>query len=180
MEICVTGAEGFIGSSIVNFIHQENEVTAIDFLRRNHAVNIHKSVNFVNADLSRNSLDGLLDDDVDLVYHMAIVNIVEVDRDPRLERKNIDMALNILEYARQHDCSLVMGSSASVYGSGINLKEDSPLKPLCLYAAGKVCVEKYASMYSDLYGIDIQILRSAMFMATEPSWMEKSTNQSEA
>lgn len=75
---------------------------------------------------------------------------------------NIDAALQLLEAARltEMDGRIVVLSSSAVYGDNEGrIDESSPLRPRTPYAVTKVTAEHLASMYADVYGLDVVVLR---------------------
>lgn len=157
MRILVTGAEGFVGSNLVPKLDMEYEVTALDFLSSRKKSNLRRSILYLNEDLSKIDITKL--SKVDLIIHLAVISIERVSERNVYELINITSILKILELAKKHKSDLILASSGSVYGNGVNFKETSTLRPLSLYSVGKINAEEYAKFYHQKYGLNVTILR---------------------
>lgn len=156
-RILITGAEGFVGSNLTPKLDAEHEVIALDFLTSHKKSNLPRSIPYLNEDLSSVDIPKL--PKVDLIIHLAIISIERVSESSNYEQINITSTLKMLELAKKHKSDLILASSGSVYGSGVNFKETSPFNPLSLYATGKINAERYANFYHRKYGLNITILR---------------------
>lgn len=82
--------------------------------------------------------------------------------DPRASHSaNATGTLNVLEAARREDATVVVASSAAVYGRPeyTPIDEDHPLDPLSRYGLDKIATDHYVHLYDDLYGLDAVALR---------------------
>ena len=101
----------------------------------------------------------------DAVIHLAAMAGVRPSlADPRLyEDVNIAGTLNILDVCRKKGIGkLVIASSSSVYGNTkeVPFREDMPVDhPISPYAATKKATELFASVYHNIYHMDIALLR---------------------
>jgi UDP-glucose 4-epimerase len=166
----VTGAAGFIGSSLVDeLLSRGCQVIGIDNFDTGSRENLvgalqNKQFRLIEADISKDNLTKEIKDKIDLVFHLAAVSSVKRSfEDPVfVNRTNVVGTLKVLEIARKLDATrVVFSSSAAVYGDPerMPVQETSPCSPLSPYAASKLAAEMYIQSYSSSYGIENSILR---------------------
>lgn len=98
-------------------------------------------------------------------YILNVASESHVDRsitDPvPFVKNNVDLALNMLEFAREYKPKLFLQfSTDEVYGVapvGVNHKEWSPIVPSNPYSASKACQEAIAISYWRTYGVPVII-----------------------
>lgn len=174
-RILVTGSEGFIGSHLVDRLLDEgHEVTGLDcftdyYTRAAKQQNLsralsHERFRFVEGDLLRLDLDGLLGG-VDKVAHLAGEPGVRCswgDRFSVYMERNVQTTQHLLEAAsrngRKH---LVYASSSSVYGpdNGGPASEEAPRRPASPYGLSKLAAEELIRLYSREREVPATILR---------------------
>lgn len=166
--VLVTGGAGFIGSHLVEALLARGErVRVLDDFSSGKWENLAPFVDDIEiiegdvVDLPTvlSALDG-----VQYVLHHAAVASVEqsVQNPVRVHSVNVDGTLNVLLAAREAKPErLVFASSAAVYGDAqcLPLSEDTPLRALSPYAAGKVAGEAYALSFFITFGLPVTILR---------------------
>lgn len=157
MRILITGAEGFVASNLIPQLAKEQQVVGLDFLTSRKKSNLPRNIPFLNEDLSKVDVSKL--PIVDLIVHLAVISIERVNESNSYEQINASSLLKILELAKRDDASLILASSGSVYGNGLNFKEASPFNPLSLYSVGKINAERYVNFYHRKYGLNVTILR---------------------
>ena len=169
-KFLVTGGAGFIGSSIIEKLVQENYyVRCLDDLSNGFIENIQPFLNkenfeFIKGDVS--DLDTCLKatEGMDYVMHKAAWGSVprSIEMPLYYELVNIRGTLNIFEASRvNHVKKVVYASSSSVYGDSVELpkKEDKVGNVLSPYALTKKTNEEYGRLYSQLYNLDTYGLR---------------------
>lgn len=183
--LLVTGAAGFIGSSLIDrlFLDFDNiHIVGIDNMSDYYDTNLKEyrlsrirqrqkrgsqTWKFVKGNISDKQLiDNLFNEhNFSVVINLAAQAGVRysITNPNAYIESNIVGFYNILEACRHHDVKhLVYASSSSVYG---NSKEvpfkigDDTDKPISLYAATKKSNELMAYTYGKLYGIPITGLR---------------------
>jgi UDP-glucose 4-epimerase len=173
MRAVVTGAAGFIGSTLTDRLLAEgHEVVAVDnfddyysgkmrFLRR-HLENERfrlLEIDILDLDALRRSFEG-----ADVVFHMAAQAGVRISvRDPlKAHHANTTGTLHVLLAARDAGVRRVINSSSSsVYGNAVRLpaREEDPTVPISPYAASKLAAEHYCRLFHSLYGLESVSLR---------------------
>ncbi|MBS0226838.1 MAG: NAD-dependent epimerase [Proteobacteria bacterium] len=178
MKILVTGAAGFIGSTLSHrLLERGDEVLGFDNLNDYYDPTLKEArlarlqgkpgFSFVRGDLEdREAVDHAFKEfKPDRVVALAAQAGVRYSlENPRAYiDSNIVGFLNILEACRHLGCEhLVYASSSSVYGANRKLPfavEDSVDHPVSLYAASKKANELMAHTYSHLYNIPTTGLR---------------------
>jgi len=166
MRAMVTGGAGFIGSHIVeSLLGDGHEVVSIDNYSAGKSENL--------AHLKCNRLQDIKGDilefhskwleGVDVIFHNAASKKNICLKDPR---KDLDVnakgTFNVLSAARDAGVKkIVHASTGSVYGEAVEIPQTElhPLNPTSYYGISKLAGEKYAMLFSQLYNMDITVLR---------------------
>lgn len=174
-SILVTGAAGFIGSTLSKILLQQGyHVTGIDsfdpfYPREIKVENIKpllesKQFELLELDI-RNSLEPLSNKKFDAVIHLAAKAGVlsSISDTAGYLKTNVLGTNNLLEYMKKTGCrNMVFGSSSSVYGanaSGVFSEDSSTDFPLSPYAASKKACELLLHNYHHLFGFSVACLR---------------------
>lgn len=150
----VTGAAGFIGSSIASRLTgQGHEVWTIDNLSTGKKGNITPGVHFIEGDCQdQKCIEKLKGVQFDAIVHVAGQSSGEISfQDPAYDLStNTESTLRLIQYALAHQCQrFIYASSMSVYGD----VPDEPIselfvpKPLSFYGVGKMASEHYMRIY---------------------------------
>ncbi|MGI0021908.1 MAG: GDP-mannose 4,6-dehydratase, partial [Nitrososphaeraceae archaeon] len=164
-KILVTGAAGFIGSTLVDELLAKGcNVVGFDNFnpyypgKEDNITNCMTKSNFslVRGDILNYDILVKAMNDVEIVFHLAAQPGVRYSlENPILTNKiNIEGTLNVLEAARKCNVKRVINaSSSSVYGNPVYtpVDEDHPLNPLSIYGVTKLATEKYCTIYSKMY-----------------------------
>lgn len=173
MNILITGANGFIGSNVVEkYIEMGYNVFA--FIRediKNSRFNLEKMydrVNIIWGQLEDYKLiESVINDyEINSIIHLGAQTIVSAAlRMPlRTLETNVVGTWNILEAARKNDTnlkSIIIASSDKAYGrlNKDEYHEDDCLKGDAPYDVSKTCADLIAQMYLKTYDLPIGISR---------------------
>ena len=178
MKILVTGAAGFIGSSVCERLLAANyAVIGVDSFNETYdpqlkrwnllASMAHERFTLAELDiLQREEMCALFEHHrPDAVIHLAALAGVRPSiLDPALyQRVNVEGTVHVLDAARYAGVSrFIFGSSSSVYGERVELpfRETDPVDhPVSPYAATKKAGELLCHTYHHLFGMEIDCLR---------------------
>lgn len=175
--ILVTGAAGFIGSSLAEKLVKQHKVIGIDDfnnyynpkIKRQNLANLQKNKSFKTYEgdiCNKKILEEIFrENEIDKVIHLAARAGVR----PSLENPTLYMHVNflgtqnILEFAKKNDVKqFIFASSSSVYGNNtkVPFSEDDRLdRPISPYAISKIAGEKLCWLYNNAYNIKATVLR---------------------
>ncbi len=165
MNFLITGAAGFLGSSLANQLAREGHlVRGLDDLSSGDPDALYKDVHFTRGDVNdRPKLWSLLQD-VDCVYHLAArVRVAESLLYPReYTDVNVGGTVSLMEAMRDVGVRrVVFASSGAVYGDQQEqpLSEAATPNPRSPYAVSKLSAEYYVRTIGSLWGIETVCLR---------------------
>jgi UDP-glucose 4-epimerase len=166
MRTLVTGAAGFIGSTLVDrLLADGHSVVGVDDLSSGRSENLGPAersadFEFTKADIVDADLLGLLAQTrPEVVFHLAAqIDVRHSVADPQVDTTiNVVGTVRLAEAARQTGVRKVVHTSSggSIYGSPQTFptSEDEPVDPASPYAAGKYAGEVYLNMFRNLYGL---------------------------
>src|SRR6266478_6639583 len=164
----VTGAAGFIGSSLVRaLLERGDEVRGIDNFstgRRENLTEMLSRIDFREADIL--DLDAMHKAcaGVDYVLHQAAIpSVPKSVLDPLgSNRANVDGTLNVLVAARDAKVKrVVYAASSSAYGDTPTLPKHEAMtpNPISPYAVAKLASELYMVSFYRCYGLETVCLR---------------------
>ena len=153
VRVAVTGSSGQIGSHLLRHLARSHEV---------HGFDLRPSPQTTVVDLASSEAVGQLRG-FDVIYHLAAaISVAEsVELPQKYVRTNVEGTVNVLEAARRNDGRLVLVSTAAVYGNPLTtpIPETHPLNPLSPYGLTKRTTEEFGTLYRQLYGLDLSIVR---------------------
>lgn len=166
--VLVTGGAGFIGSHLVEaLVRRGQRVRVLDDLSAGSLKNLRavaERIEFIRGDVRdekaiRKGLKG-----VEVVYHQAALRSVpkSVGNPIGYHEVNVTATLQLLHLAKEARVRrIVYASSSSVYGDETPLPQSEELfpAPQSPYAASKLAMEVYCTMYSRLFGLETVGLR---------------------
>ncbi len=167
MRALVTGAAGFIGSTLVDrLLGDGHSVVGLDNFASGRATNLeHLADNpdfvFAEADIVTADLSAILDDHrPEVVFHLA----AQIDVRHSVADPQFDASVNVIGTVRLADASRRSGarkivhtsSGGSIYGvpPSYPTSEAVPADPASPYAAGKVAGEIYLNTFRHLYDLE--------------------------
>jgi UDP-glucose 4-epimerase len=165
MNFLITGAAGFLGSSLANQLAREgHQVRGLDDLSTGNPQSLAPDVHFTRGDVSDRPKLWTLLQEVDVVYHLAArVSVPESILYPRdYNLVNVGGTVALMEAMRDVGVGrVVLASSGAVYGDlgGQTLKETVTPNPRSPYAVSKLAAEYYVRTIGGLWGIETVSLR---------------------
>ena len=169
--VAVTGAAGFIGRWVVDeLLGRGYTVRGLDDLSNGSRRNVAEFESSERCDLTigdvsdRESVDELLDGDVDACIHLAAeIDVQESLDDPQSHfETNVIGTERVLEACRATDTRLGLVGTCMVYDmvdSEEGIDESHPVKPASPYAGTKLAAENIAESYYHGYGLPVTVLR---------------------
>jgi UDP-glucose 4-epimerase len=165
MNFLITGAAGFLGSSLANnLVREGHHVRGLDDLSTGDPQVLSPEVLFTRGDVNDRPKLWTLLQDVDCVYHLAArVSVPESVIYPReYNAVNVNGTVSLMEAMRDVGVKrVVFISSGAVYGDHQEqpLPESSIPDPRSPYAVSKLAGEYYIKTIGDLWGIETVSLR---------------------
>ncbi|HUH67771.1 MAG TPA: NAD-dependent epimerase/dehydratase family protein [Mycobacterium sp.] len=167
MRALVTGAAGFIGSTLVDRLLAEGHaVVGLDNFATGRATNLeHLAGNpahvFIEADIVTADVHTILEEHrPEVVFHLA----AQIDVRQSVADPQFDASVNVIGTVRLAEAARLTGvrkivytsSGGSIYGTPPQYPtpETVPTDPVSPYAAGKVAGEIYLNTFRHLYGLD--------------------------
>jgi len=165
MNFLITGAAGFLGSSLANHLAREgHQVRGLDDLSTGDPQALTPDVHFTRGDVSDRPKLWTLLQEVDVVYHLAArVSVPESILYPRdYNTVNVGGTVALMEAMRDVGVRrVVLASSGAVYGDQGEqpLLESATPDPRSPYAVSKLAAEFYVRTIGALWGIETVSLR---------------------
>jgi UDP-glucose 4-epimerase len=171
-RVLVTGADGFIGSHLVERLVAEGaEVRALCLYtsQGTHgwldeaSPEIHDAIDLRLGDVRDAGLVRALVDGCDLVLHLASLIAIPYSylAPTSFIETNVNGVLNLLEAVRATGATMINTSTSEVYGTpeSVPITETHPLRAQSPYAASKIAADKLCESYAASYGVDVATLR---------------------
>jgi NAD dependent epimerase/dehydratase len=171
-RILVTGADGFIGSHLVERLVEEGaDVRALclytsqgthGWLDESPA-DVRDAVDLRLGDIRDAGFVRDIADGCDLVLHLASLIAIPYSylAPASFVETNIVGALNLLEAVRATGATMINTSTSEVYGTPetVPITETHPLRAQSPYAASKIGADKLCESYAASYAVDVATLR---------------------
>jgi UDP-glucose 4-epimerase len=172
-KILVTGAAGFIPSSLIDklLLEKQSFVVGIDNLltgNKSNLISANKDPLFTFIRANANSFEDmapiLSSNSFDFIFHYAaVVGVQRTLANPLLVLRDIDGINNILSLAKNTAVKRIFFSSSSeVYGEPVEIPQNemtTPLNSRLPYAIVKNVGEAFLKAYQQEHGLDYTIFR---------------------
>jgi len=154
--IIISGHDGFIGSALTTKL---KEFKIIGISNRNkstkNTISLKKNIcNIKDGDITKSFQT--------LIHLAAISDVKYCNTNPKTcYNVNVIGTNNLLEIARKNDADFIFASSSHIYGNPkqLPIKENDHTEPLSIYSSSKIMAETMCKTYSEVYGLNISILR---------------------
>jgi nucleoside-diphosphate-sugar epimerase len=165
-KVLVTGASGFIGTTLVQSLCKNGfHVIATDRFAPHKPL---PAAQFLQGDLLDDSLMKEALREVKTVYHLAALASIARAPEAEYERVNVQGTRQLLAHAQHQGITkFVHMSSSTVYGipQNIPLNENAPIQPKNPYSRSKADAEQQA-MHAGKKGLDVSIIRPRVVLGT--------------
>ncbi len=162
MKILVTGAAGFIGSHLFDYLLKEgHDVVGLD----NYSIGDYQHEKIFKIDLlDKNSVDNFIETErPEIVYHLAAWAHEGLSQfSPiKITENNYGAYLNLLVPVIKYKAKrIVVTSSMSVYGDQEPpFSEEMDLYPVDIYGLAKSAIERSTEILTDVHGLEYNIVR---------------------
>jgi UDP-glucose 4-epimerase len=171
-RVLVTGADGFIGSHLVERLVRDGaEVRALCLYTSQgthgwldeSSQEVRDAIDLRLGDIRDAGHVRELVDGCDLVLHLASLIAIPYSylAPASFVETNIIGALNVLEAVRASGATMINTSTSEVYGTpeAVPISESHPLRAQSPYAASKISADKLCESYAASFGVDVATLR---------------------
>ncbi len=157
MRILVTGANGFVGTKLIQSLSKENKVYCIS--RRGDSGMSHPNIRWIQQDLSKKIDYSVLPEKIDSIVHLAQSRHYREFPEKALDIFDVNdsSTLQLLDYGREVGIqSFVLASTGGVYAATFGqMREDSPLNPQGFYPLSKYIAERLVQSYAPYFSTSI-------------------------
>lgn len=170
-KVLVTGADGFIGSHLVEMLVKEGAtVKALSYYNSFNYwgwledISVLGQVEVLNGDVRDPHYCKHITKDVDVVFHLAALIAIPysyVAPDSYVDT-NVKGTLNICQAALENGCKKVIHTSTSeVYGTAqyVPINEEHPLQPQSPYSASKIGADAMAMSFFNAFNLPVVTVR---------------------
>ena len=164
----VLGANGFIGSHIVDRLAGEPDVRAVrafDRFSRPAQFIKHQKIRPVRGDMADDAdLKNALKGADGVILTLSAVPPFAADNDPYADLHNVHRTVQLLEWCVQAGVGMVcfMSSGGAVYGrvsETAPAREDGTTRPISPYGICKLTIEHYLEYFYQKYGLQYVVCR---------------------
>ncbi len=174
MKILVTGADGFIGSHLVEkLVLLGHKVKAFTYYNSFNSwgwldtINkqVLKNVEVVSGDIRDSHFVLKNSQDVDIIFHLASLIAIPYSYQSPLSyiETNVIGVTNLLESAKSNKklTQFIHTSTSEVYGTAMKtpINEEHPLNGQSPYSATKIAADQMAVSYNKSFGIPVTTIR---------------------
>lgn len=170
-SILVTGADGFIGSHLVELLVREgykvkalSQYNSFNYWGWLEDVECHSDIEVLSGDVRDPHYCKNITKDVDIIFHLAALIAIPysyVAPDSYVDT-NIKGTLNICQAALENGVDRVIHTSTSeVYGTAqyVPIDENHPIQPQSPYSASKIGADAMALSFFNAFNLPVTVAR---------------------
>jgi NAD dependent epimerase/dehydratase len=170
-KVLVTGADGFIGSHLVeSLLAQGAKVRALSYYNSFNYwgwledIGANPNLEIVSGDVRDSNFCNTITEDIEIIFHLAALIAIPysyVAPDSYVDT-NVKGTLNICQSAMRNKCKKVIHTSTSeVYGTAqyVPIDEKHPLQPQSPYSASKIGADAMAMSFFNAFNLPVVIAR---------------------
>lgn len=157
-KVIITGANGFIGSSMIKkFVDKNIEVVALDISFANDHLPASNLITRIETDLS--SAQEILNkipsvDDYDCFYHLAWRGVNGPEKaDSQIQTKNIEMVMNCAKAAKELNCGKFLCAGTVAENAVFSLNNLENTSGGMMYGVAKYCAHLMLEDYCKNIGL---------------------------
>ena len=170
-NILVTGADGFIGSHLVEMLLKKGcNVKALSYYNSFNFwgwledIPKQKKLEIITGDIRDSNYCNKIIKDIDVVFHLAaLIGIpYSYDAPNSYVDTNIKGTINMCNAAMQENCERIIHTSTSeVYGTAkyVPIDEKHPFQPQSPYSASKIGADMLAKSFYNSFNLPLSIAR---------------------
>ncbi len=170
-RVLVTGADGFIGSHLVEMLYHEGaKVRALSYYNSFNYwgwledISCKNDIEIISGDVRDPFLCKKITKDIDIVFHLAALIAIPYSyiAPQSYIDTNVVGTLNIVQSCLDNEVNRVLVTSTSeVYGSAkyVPIDENHPLQPQSPYSASKIGADSIAMSYYNSFKLPLTIVR---------------------
>lgn len=168
MKICVTGANGFIGSKVIEQLKEKYDIVA---LNRKHSETMG-NVMYIKTDYSYEELIHTLKG-CNAILHLAAQKVVPYEPEGLNHYlRNIEILQNVIHAAKHLNIkNITTISSRCVYGyyTDTMFSEQDNLNPINFYGVEKIMEEQLCLYCNSKYNLNIKVIRLSQVISDDIS-----------
>lgn len=170
-RVLVTGADGFIGSHLVEKLIKRNyNVVALSQYNSFNSwgwledIKCNQEVEIISGDIRDSHFCKKITKNIDIIYHLAALIAIpySYDAPESYIDTNIKGTLNICQAAIENNVEKIIHTSTSeVYGTAnyVPIDESHPLQPQSPYSASKIGADAIAMSFYNSFDLPLAIAR---------------------